>query len=541
LENGAGGGALVGARDLLLIDEHEPNNSCDSPQNLGSFLGSPILPIRVEGYKTQGAGDALDFYEFSATPGTRLRATLDGDPSDPNPLTAFGVGFFPSDCPATPSTSSFASPAQIEFTVPADGECIIGVTACCDLNFSGSGTIEGAYRLSVESSGTPTGQPRAYVLNYSAGTVSVIDTGNDTVLGLPITVNALPTGIAATPDGSRVYLTDDDNMVSVIETATNSVIGSITVRAGSAGIAIRPDGTRAYVTNFGDNSVSVIDTTTNTTVGAPIPVGANPLAIAITPDGARAYVANYGDNSVSVIDTALNTVIGAPILSVASWSSPCALAVTPDGTRVYVVNASGSAVVISTATNAVVGAPVPIGDMNLVCIAFTPDGTRGYVTYHDNTVAVFSPATNTLLGPPIIIPGLLPAPTGLAITPDGTRAYVANNLSNTVAVIDTVTNTIAGPLIDVGAGPFAVAIAPAATQPTPTRTATATRTPAPSCTGDCNDDRTVAINELITCVNIDLGNTQVASCQPCDADGDGTVKINELIAAVSRALGGCPS
>jgi hypothetical protein len=43
----------------------------------------------------------------------------------------------------------------MEYTVPPDGASIIGVTACCDTNFSGSGTIEGAYVLNIELIGPP--------------------------------------------------------------------------------------------------------------------------------------------------------------------------------------------------------------------------------------------------------------------------------------------------------------------------------------------------------------------------------------------------
>ncbi|WP_153018047.1 hypothetical protein [Saccharococcus caldoxylosilyticus] len=50
-------------------------------------------------------------------------------------------------------------------------------------------------------------------------------------------------------------------------------------------VAITPDGTRAYVANVG-NTVSVINTSTNTVIGAPIPVGSpTPFGIAITPSG----------------------------------------------------------------------------------------------------------------------------------------------------------------------------------------------------------------------------------------------------------------
>jgi YVTN family beta-propeller protein len=72
------------------------------------------------------------------------------------------------------------------------------------------------------------------------------------------------------------------NNVSVIDTATNTVVATIPVGMGPIGIAITPDGTRAYVTNDVSNTVSVIDTAANTVVET-IPVGVRPVAVAITP------------------------------------------------------------------------------------------------------------------------------------------------------------------------------------------------------------------------------------------------------------------
>lgn len=63
-----------------------------------------------------------------------------------------------------------------------------------------------------------------------------------------------------------------------------------------------------YVTNRLDNTVSVINTATNTVVGT-VPVGAFPVGVAVTPDNAFAYVVNTGDSTVSVISTATNTVV----------------------------------------------------------------------------------------------------------------------------------------------------------------------------------------------------------------------------------------
>ena len=59
------------------------------------------------------------------------------------------------------------------------------------------------------------------------------------------------------------------------------------------------------------------------------------------------------------------------------------------------------------------------------------------------------------------------------------------------------------------------------------------------CAGDCNGDGEVTINELITGVNIALGNDSVSSCPAVDTNGDGEVAVNELIQAVNSALNGC--
>ena len=62
-----------------------------------------------------------------------------------------------------------------------------------------------------------------------------------------------------------------------------------------------------------------------------------------------------------------------------------------------------------------------------------------------------------------------------------------------------------------------------------------------ACPGDCNGDAAVAINELISGVNIALGAAPLSSCTAVDSGGDGVVAINELIAAVNAALLGCPA
>ena len=128
------------------------------------------------------------------------------------------------------------------------------------------------------------------------------------------------------------------------------------------GLAVSPDGTKVYVTNFGPPAVSTgtvsVIKTANRGVVATIPVGNYPTGVAFTPDGTHAYVANVNSSIVSVIATATNTVV-----ATVTVDSPVAVAITPDGTKVYVAKSlfPGNVRVIATATNAK-GAAIPVGN-----------------------------------------------------------------------------------------------------------------------------------------------------------------------------------
>jgi YVTN family beta-propeller protein len=91
----------------------------------------------------------------------------------------------------------------------------------------------------------------------------------------------------------------------------------------------------AYVANIDSNTVSVIDTATNKVVGPPIElgIGTGPVAVAVTPDGTHAYVANSGTGTVSVIDTATDTVLTGPGFPIPVGTGPDGVAVTRTGHR----------------------------------------------------------------------------------------------------------------------------------------------------------------------------------------------------------------
>src|SRR5688500_13079510 len=59
----------------------------------------------------------------------------------------------------------------------------------------------------------------------------------------------------------------NSDSLSVIDTGTDTVVDTITGVIDPYGIALTPDNTRAYVTNLGPRTVTVVDLTTRTVMG----------------------------------------------------------------------------------------------------------------------------------------------------------------------------------------------------------------------------------------------------------------------------------
>src|SRR5262249_24369209 len=107
------------------------------------------------------------------------------------------------------------------------------------------------------------------------------NTATNMVTTIPAGGFSNPFGLTATPDGGRVYVTNQDNgPVSVIATSTNTVTATIPVGMEPSGVAVTPDGSKVYVVDSRANTVSVIATATNTVI-ATIQVGSEPVSFGI--------------------------------------------------------------------------------------------------------------------------------------------------------------------------------------------------------------------------------------------------------------------
>jgi YVTN family beta-propeller protein len=170
---------------------------------------------------------------------------------------------------------------------------------------------------------TPDGR-YAYATGYSSGIVSVINTARESV-SAKIRVGDDAGAVAVSPDGRYVYLIDDDGII-VIDTGTNVVASTIYVGADGNvnGLTFSPDSDYAYIAG-GGQWVNVIRTRGGT-VPAAIDVKEGPSALAISPNGKTLYVATgYGvtfgangksrpiDSTVQVISTATETSLSRPV------------------------------------------------------------------------------------------------------------------------------------------------------------------------------------------------------------------------------------
>jgi len=321
-----------------------------------------------------------------------------------------------------------------------------------------SGILVSLLALSLTVASAAVAAPFAYVSNFGSGTVSVVDSASNTVVAT-VTVGAMPWGVAVNPKAPRAYVANaGDNSVTVIDTVSNTVVATIpNVGPMPTGIAVSADGTRVYVANA-DGTIAVIDAGPNTLLAPLVTSGAlEGLAVA----GSSVYVTDAVSSGVLAVDT--TTGIVTPIGLKSTVFGIAADTSVTSGARVYVANGDFDGnlevSVIDTATNNVVAVTVGTAGSDSgsdpAGIAVSPTGSHVYVTIlREDKVKVIDTTNYT-----VVATVQLPAnsrPYGVAVDPTGARVFVGNSDSGgvgSVSVIDTATNT-AGAAVAVGVSPL---------------------------------------------------------------------------------------
>lgn len=273
---------------------------------------------------------------------------------------------------------------------------------------------------------------RLYVVQ-SGGTVTAIDTATREIVASAVFDGVVFTGVAVSADGSKLYAVDNGTFSArVLDAVSLEELTSLPTGGGSLGVTQRPGTTEIWIANYGSSAeaITIIDTATATVVGT-IAGRSGGGDIAFTPDGLRAYMSHSraGDYDVDVIDAVARTVVTTiprPLVS----DRLEGLAVSTDGASLYgAAQGSGSLSISSTATNTP-ETDVPVGSTP-VDVAVSSDGTRVYVAnLFSDSLSVVDTATRTVTA---TIP-LDGQPRTLQISPDDRWAYVVLR-SNAVAVV----------------------------------------------------------------------------------------------------------
>ncbi|MFF3115720.1 hypothetical protein ACFVSN_41870 [Kitasatospora sp. NPDC057904] len=277
----------------------------------------------------------------------------------------------------------------------------------------------------------------------------------DTLSGAVTATVTLTTGFGAdagpvtlSPDGSRAYVLFGTSrkvplsVLGTVDTATDTLVSSTdapdqprpdgTNPGGLGSLAVSPDGSRVYVTQDGpaafhrppQEGARVLEfSPQQQAYTAAVPVPGHYLgSVVARACGDDAYVGT--DEGLVHLDTGAEPPAVAGTVA-ATAGTVVALALSPDGTRLYGVGDTGTGYTVDTATDTVTAATNIAPGQRLENPSVSADGTRLYAIAQQSAVL----SVDTATGAPVPGEGVggLAYVTGLAVGPDARTFYVAGN------------------------------------------------------------------------------------------------------------------
>jgi YVTN family beta-propeller protein len=296
------------------------------------------------------------------------------------------------------------------------------------------------------------GHDRVYAADQTSNTVSVIDPSTNKLLGMirlgdPVPGALSPLyrgqllvhGLGFSPDSRTLAVVSiGSNSVTLIDTATNKVKGTIYVGRSPHEAFFTPNGSELWVTVRGEDYVSVIDPVQMKETRR-IEMANGPGMTIFGPDGQFAFVCSSFTPELSVVGVASHQIVKR--LSQASPFCPN-IAVSPENDEVWLtLKDAGKTQVFSAKPPFDQIALLDTGPItNHVNFVNNRNGKFAYITIGGaNEVKAFRRGTTPQLVATIPVGEL---PHGIWPSGDGTRVYVGLENGEHAVAIDTLTNKV---------------------------------------------------------------------------------------------------
>src|SRR5580700_5199832 len=288
---------------------------------------------------------------------------------------------------------------------------------------------------------------RVYAANQTSNTVSVIDPASNKLLGVirlgdPVPGALSPLykgqllvhGLGYSPDSKTLAVVSiASNAVTLIDTATNKVKGTVYVGRSPHEAFFTADGRELWVTVRGEDYVSVIDPNQMKEIRR-VKMANGPGMTMFGTDGKYAFVCSSFTPELTVVDRASHEIV----TRIPQASPFCPnIAVSPENDEVWItLKDVGKVQVFSAKPPFEQLALLATGPItNHVNFANNSNGKFAYVTMGgSNQVMVYRRGSSPTLVATIPVGDL---PHGIWPSGDGTRIYVALENGSHVVAIDT--------------------------------------------------------------------------------------------------------
>lgn len=293
---------------------------------------------------------------------------------------------------------------------------------------------------------------RVYAADQTSNTISVIDPSSNKLLGVLRLGDPVPGALSPLYRGQLLvhglgYSSDSktlavvsvaSNSITLIDTATNRVKGTVYVGRSPHEAFFTPDGSELWVTVRGQDYVSVIDPVQMKETRR-IEMANGPGMTMFGPDGKYAFVCSSFNPELAVVDAASHQIIK----RLPQGSPFCPnIGVSPENDEVWItLKDAGKVQVYSAQPPFEQKALLETGPItNHVNFVNNSNGKFAYITIGGlNEVKVFRRGATPQLVATIPVGSL---PHGIWPSGDGSRVYVALENGEMAVAIDTITNKV---------------------------------------------------------------------------------------------------